>query len=95
MDYGTRCPNCDSEVFKQFPKGFVDEYDEVACITARKYKVRENWHCPGCGHWEHKYHYIDGNGNRIEDKKEPKIESEVSSNTSEKPKKKRKKRSKT
>lgn len=47
------CPKCKKAVFKNYPKGFVNEFNSVVIIDDVETEV-ENWHCPGCGHWDRK-----------------------------------------
>lgn len=95
---GIPCPKCNDKVLDSFPTGFVDEFDVIVQATSRGFKVQENWHCPNCGFWERKHHYIDQNGLRIEPHTESTKHTDTwsfstkPSDSSDKPKKKRKAR---
>jgi len=49
---GKPCPECGDKVFKSYPSGFVIESARVVEETKSGFKIRNEWHCPACGHWK-------------------------------------------
>jgi len=47
------CPKCKKAVLKDYPKGFVKEFNSIENKDGIDTEV-ERWHCPGCGYWESK-----------------------------------------
>lgn len=76
------CPVCGEKVLKVFPTGFVDEIDIVSTQTPRGFNIKENWHCPGCGHREYKFHEVDTKGLRIKSKSNSSKSKRKKTNTS-------------
>ena len=62
------CPKCKDAVFKSFITGFVDEVDTIVSKSGDGFKILEDWHCPACGYRERKFHYVDSNGLRTQQK---------------------------
>ncbi len=59
------CPKCGDKVFEQYPNGFVNEINIVTIQTPNGWRVKEHWHCPGCGYHEDGSHEVDTHGVRI------------------------------
>lgn len=59
---GKHCPKCGDAVLKTFPTGFVIESAQVVSQTPDGFIVKDNWHCPACGHWEYKRKEVTPNG---------------------------------
>ncbi len=59
---GKPCPKCKQEVFKNYPTGFVIETAQVVEQLSNGFRIRDDWHCPGCGHWEEKTRNVSPSG---------------------------------